>query len=134
MYKIVSALALLGLSSMASAQTLELPKGFTVHNVNGNVVTQQGNTVELTEGRQVVTVSYHNPYINHPQGDDHYYSKPIYVVFDAKDGIHYSIELDNHKGFEPYTKDLQFSVTSQGQSVEHKVFDRSGAIAAMLAG
>ncbi|WP_028108248.1 DUF2057 family protein [Ferrimonas futtsuensis] len=120
------------MASMASASTLTLPTGFYAMEVNGAPAQQQGRTLELGEGKQVVTLRYINPYISHPESNDFYTSKPQYLVFNAGRG-EMKLVLEERRQFDPYKGDLKFHIQADGRKVAMKRYSGHTAIAAALA-
>ncbi|TKB48904.1 DUF2057 domain-containing protein [Ferrimonas sediminicola] len=124
----------MAMASMATANTLTLPTGFYALEVNGAPAQQQGRSLALGEGKQVVTLRYINPYISHPESNDFYSSKPQYLVFDAGQGEHgLMLVLDDRRQYDPYKADLKFHLEADGQAVAMERYSGHSAIAAALA-
>ncbi|SDI78435.1 hypothetical protein SAMN04488540_10399 [Ferrimonas sediminum] len=123
--------ALVLASATTTAATLQLPLGFEAMNVNGEAVSGQQNTIELGQGKQVVTLRYINPFISHPEANDHYTSAPIHLVFNADQG-EYRIELKDRRAYQAYGHDLKFQIEQNGQAVPSKRYSNTGAIAVSL--
>ncbi|WP_028110046.1 DUF2057 family protein [Ferrimonas futtsuensis] len=128
--------ATLLLTATASASTLQLPKGFYATNVNGQQVSAFDSTLDLGQGKQVVTLRYANPYRVHPEHHEMVVSGPIYVVFDANADANYQLSADLPMALnqaKSYARNPKFDLESAGQAVVHKAYLGQGAVARLLA-
>ncbi|BDY06598.1 DUF2057 family protein [Ferrimonas sp. YFM] len=127
--------ATLLLTATASASTLQLPKGFYATNVNGQQVSAFDSSLDLGQGKQVVTLRYANPHRIHPEHHEMVVSGPIYVVFDADGNTDYQLSADLPMALnqaKSYARNPKFDLTSDGLVIAHQAYLGQGAIARLL--
>ncbi|TKB51342.1 DUF2057 domain-containing protein [Ferrimonas sediminicola] len=123
------------LTAAASASSLHLPKGFYATNVNGNPVSAFDATLNLEQGKQVVTLRYANPYRVHPEHHEMVVSAPIYVVFEVDGSSSYRLNADLPMALnraKAFAHNPKFDIQRNGQTVAHQAYLGQGAVAKLL--
>lgn len=106
------------LSTGVSAASLQLDDGFFASAVNGNKVSINADSHNLSSGKQVISVSYEENIIHSSERNDYRVIGPMLVVFDADPSATYKI----------VKKGDAFEVISSNNSVNAKFLNEDQAI------
>ncbi|MBY5992253.1 DUF2057 family protein [Ferrimonas balearica] len=131
---IVALLALL-MPLCALGGELWLPEGIYATAVNGARVSPHQDRLPLTEGKQVVTLRYANPYRFHKEHHEVVISKPFYLVFTVDDAGPYRVQAQlptDLQRAKRFARQPEVSLVRSGEPVAFEAYVGDEVINALL--